>query len=106
MHLKPIFLVGIITVANANGSFTFYTKGVDRLTSWDGVAAQFVSNFPFNAADALWKSFQNKINTFVSNNGGSSEINAPEILRPDWTLVKDIIDGKQPLSKLSKNCPD
>ena len=92
-------------VENANGSFTFFTKGVDRLTTWDASAAQWMTGIAFTSADALWTSFQTKISTFVDNNSGAASINTPEILRPDWQLVKDVLDGKEPLSKLSKNCP-
>lgn len=51
-------------------------------------------------------SFQSKINAYVQSNGGSSSIEAPEIYRPDWNMVKDVLDGKAPLSTLSKDCPD
>jgi len=53
----------------------------------------------------LWKGFQNGIDNFVKNNGGNAAISTPEILRPDWSVVKDVIDGKKPLSTLSKDCP-
>jgi len=93
-------------VVNSNGSFTFYTRGVDRLTSWDGTFVQQAANIPFSAADDLWTSFQTNIRAFVNNNGGAAYINSPEILRPNWEMVKDVLAGRQPLSKLTKNCPD
>ena len=38
------------------------------MTSQDGEALRkYANNFPFNQADALWKSFQKKINDFVIN---------------------------------------
>jgi len=91
--------------ANSDGSYTFYTRGTDRLTNWDGTFAQVATGIPFDKADALWKSFQNGIDNFVKNNGGNAVISTPEILRPDWSVVKDVIDGKKPLSTLSKDCP-
>ncbi|WP_447641691.1 MULTISPECIES: hypothetical protein [Chitinophagaceae] len=106
--------------ANANGSYTFYTRGVDRLTSIDGGLLQNFTNFPFNSADGLWGSFQNKIKDFVNSHGGSASLsnflnvdnkgkqvaNSYQYYRPDWQKVKDVLDGKLPLSTLSKDCPD
>jgi hypothetical protein len=93
-------------IANSNGSYTFYTRGVDRLTSWDGASFQDATGIPFKAADALWKSFQSGINNFVKNNGGAAAINNPETLRPNWDIVKNVLTGISPLSTLSKDCPD
>lgn len=73
---------------------------------------QSVSDFfgmgagPFNGADALWASFQNEINSFVSANGGISSINDPLTYRPDWDKVLDVLEGRAPLSTLSKDCAD
>ncbi|MCL7986761.1 hypothetical protein M8998_02285 [Sphingobacterium sp. lm-10] len=90
---------------NANGSYTFYTRGVDRLTSWDGeFARKYAKEFPFRQADALWKSFQDKINEFVRSHGGSASSDSPQIHRPDWQQVKDVLEGRAPLSTLSNDC--
>ncbi|WP_260254746.1 hypothetical protein [Elizabethkingia meningoseptica] len=96
---------------NTDGSYTFYTRGVDRLTTIDATTVQnseflsyMMGGSPFSQADALWTSFQNKINNFVNNNQGSSSVAAQEIYRPDWAKVKAVIDGKAPLSSLSKDC--
>lgn len=93
-------------IVNSNGSYTFYTRGVDRLTSWAGTTLQEFTNIPFNEADALWTTFQNSIDNFVKTNGGNSNISSTEIFRPQWDLVKEVMEGKKPLSTLSKNCPD
>lgn len=91
-------------VKNSNGSYTFYTRGVDRLTNWDADAVNAMFDTPFDSADALWKSFQNKVSDFVNLNGGNAGSAQAEIHRPDWSLVKDVIDGKKPLSALSTDC--
>lgn len=97
---------------NPNGSYTFYTRGVDRLTSIDVAALQSITEFlfgngvPFASADALWTSFVDKIREFVNDNGGSASRAFVEIERPDWQKVRDVLDGKAPLSTLSKDCPD
>lgn len=79
---------------------------MDRLTSWVHQAIQTLSQIPFNQADGLWTSFQNMINTFVNQNGGNASVGAPDIHRPDWQTVKDVIEGRAPLSTLSKDCPE
>ncbi|TDQ79453.1 hypothetical protein [Sphingobacterium yanglingense] len=88
---------------NSDGSYTFYTRGVDRLTT--GVDAS-MQNVAFFAADELWKSFQQKVKSFVESKQGSAAIGTPEIQRPDWVKVKEVIDGKKPLSTLSTDCND
>jgi hypothetical protein len=91
---------------NVDGSYTFYTRGVDRLTSWDAAFLQKYTEFPFNQADALWRSFQEKINGFVNANKGSSSVENPQIHRPYWNQVKEVLDGNAPLSTLSSDCPN
>lgn len=102
---------GIVT--NPNGTCTFYVRGVDRLTSWDIVLAQVIPDFfakntgiPFSNSDALWKSFQQKLKDFIISKGGSAIIQNPEIQRPDWEIVKKVLQGILPLSTISKKCPD
>lgn len=97
-------------VKNTNGSYTFYTRGVDRLTGLDGDSFQKTTEFfsgegyPFRQADALWTSFQNIVTNFVNKNGGNAGVAKQEIHRPDWSIVKDVINGKKPLSSLSTDC--
>lgn len=90
---------------NGDGSYTFYTRGVDRLTSWDGELLRLLGNVPFNSADNLWISFQNKVSQFVNTHSGVSTTPNPEKYRPNWDLIKDVLDGKKPISSISKNCP-
>ncbi|MDV3952582.1 hypothetical protein CMT77_10210 [Elizabethkingia anophelis] len=96
---------------NIDGSYTFYTRGVDRLTDAVGTSLQKFSDWtnglttsPFSEADALWTSLQNKINKFVIDNNGSSSIGKQEIERPDWKKVKNILEGKEAINSLSKKC--
>ncbi|WP_318501870.1 hypothetical protein [Formosa sp. PL04] len=59
---------------------------------------------PFTFADNLWKSFQQKTNHFINNNGGTSSITPPITdNRPDWEEVKDVLQGKKPISDLECN---
>jgi len=97
---------------NSNGSYTFYTRGVDR------ISLKYLSNInsianvldpessPLRQADKLWESFQKGIATFVNNHQGKAEIVSSEKRRPKWQHIKDVIDGKKPLSTLSTDCKD
>lgn len=89
---------------NSDGSYTFFTRGVDRITNWDGTLLQEIAQTPFTQADILWSSFQGKIANFVNQNQGNATINIPVTHRPDWSLVKAVMDGERPLSDLSTNC--
>lgn len=51
-------------------------------------------------ADNLCESFEQKINQFINNNGGSSGINMPIHNRPDWDEVKDVLKGNKPIGDL------
>lgn len=97
-------------VQNTDGSYTFYTRGVDRLTNFAGAALQSLKDVPFSNADQLWRSFQVGIVSYVRQNGGTALWETlpttEEIRRPDWQQIKDVIDGKKPLSTLSSDCED
>ncbi len=83
--------------SNSDGSYTFYTKGVDRFTQWLGgeFAAQFTfEGEQFTAADALWESFQSGIESYVNSNGGSATIQEPEFLRPSWAKMRQFLEGE------------
>jgi hypothetical protein len=92
---------------NLDGSYNFYTRGVDRFTqrlTSELVADILSSGNPFQGADELWVSFQDGIKKFVDENGGMATINAPIKGRTDWNKVKDILEGRLPVSSLEK-CP-
>jgi len=55
-------------VANADGSYTFYTRGVDRITQ--SINDLLVESKSFNEADNLWESFQAGIQNYANQNGG------------------------------------
>ena len=48
---------------NSDGSFTYYTKGADRISKWWYLLGEPLS---FEIPDLLWGSFQNKIKEFVN----------------------------------------
>lgn len=101
-------------IVNSNGSYTFYTRGVDRLTTNFTQAAESITSFingggngiAFSETEKLWKSFQTEVASFVNNHNGQASVALPTIKRPDWTLVKEVLTGSKPLSALSGNCPN
>ncbi len=82
---------------NSDGSYTFYTKGVDRFTqglTGETMAWAFGLGNPFYGADELWSDFQAGIEKFVNSNGGSATIKDPEFLRPNWEKLRKYFDGE------------
>lgn len=90
---------------NTNGSYTFYSRGVDRLTTWYSTAAQSILQVPFSQADALWASFQQKVSEFVNQNGGTATIAASHIERPNWVRIQEVINGHRSIDYLKDLCP-
>jgi hypothetical protein len=92
---------------NTDGSYTFYTRGVDRIT--DAVDAYVANNIladPFQNPDALWDSFKNGIYSFTQAHSGIAK--APSsvdnsIYRPDWNKVNQVLQGQRPISDLGCN---
>jgi len=94
-----------------DGTITFYTMGVDRLTNWLGTAAQVIPEYfkegagiPFSQADIMWGTFQEKLLRFVQDHGGRGYTRAKQVQRPDWNLIKDVVEGRKPMSSLNKDC--
>ena len=95
---------------NPNGSYTFYTRGVDRMTDGlDSIIAQNANIFlgsPFDNPDLLWNSLKTKIFNFVQNNSGSAQplSSSPNVIwRPDWYKVRQVLRGEIPISDLGCN---
>ncbi|WP_128546998.1 PA14 domain-containing protein [Larkinella soli] len=88
---------------NSNGSFSFYTRGVDRLTGQlDELLGSSLSQIQFRQADKLWRSFQARLTNFVNLNGGEA-VYEPEIKkRPKWDQLKAVWRGE--LSPLLLEC--
>ena len=62
---------GITT--NNNGTFTFYTRGVDRPTT---LPDAILSKAIFSGAEKLWNTVMQNMANFVNSNGGSSNVNS------------------------------
>ena len=81
---------------NGNGTITFYTRGVDRLTNWAHAAqnwltsSMFEGGVIFNGGDRLWKSLQEKVAADV---GGQAEILEPVTYHPQYDEVRQVLLG-------------
>jgi hypothetical protein len=85
-------------ITNADGTYTFYTRGVDRIT--ESLDALILEGVMFNGADNLWTSFQNKVSSFVAQNRGNASKQDPIIARPNWSSVAEVLNGTKPLSSI------
>jgi hypothetical protein len=77
-------------IPNPDGTYTFYTSGVDRLTSWwhrIADSSPFVN--AFDDADNLWKCFLDQIKEIVElNNGTVSPDYDCTTVRPKWQELR------------------
>lgn len=113
MGQYPVSLGQLVRNMHNDGSYTFYVRGVDRLTSWEGTFAQWMSDQigneevvpgPFTFADNLWESFQTIVENYVDNNGGNATALPSVIARPQWEVIEDVVNGTKPLSTLNEDC--
>jgi hypothetical protein len=89
---------------NLDGSFTFFTRGVDRVAE---STDEFMGNLPlmetaFDGGEELWAKLQDNIESFVNDpiNGGKAQKQTPTINRPNWEDVMDVLNGEKPISDL------
>lgn len=68
---------------NDDGSYTAYTRGADRTTTYQDI------DFSFTVAHWLWESFQDGLVDFVNDNGGIATVERPVSTRLDWDFVRD-----------------
>ncbi|MGW8124179.1 hypothetical protein ACV07N_16085, partial [Roseivirga echinicomitans] len=80
---------------NSDGSYTFFTRGVDRTTTQFTATAQYFTNTVFGGGDLLWSSFQQKLASYVNSNGGSANIEVPIKHRVNWEMVNSILLGNE-----------
>jgi hypothetical protein len=94
-------------IQNADASYTFYTRGVDRITdALEALVAENLVNEPFKNPDALWNSFKAGIYNFTQANSGSAippSTRQNAVYRPDWVKVREVLMGQRPTSDLGCN---
>jgi hypothetical protein len=79
---------------NQDGSYTFYTRGIDRATGYLDHAMQETTGLLFSKADQLWQSFQQNLADYINNNGGSAIVQPPVTERPNWEKVERYLNGE------------
>lgn len=80
--------------ANPDGSFTFYTAGVDRTTTVVDATTNDVINVVFSKADELWNSMLVETENFIDRETGdedSATRNVPVTLRPSWENARNVL---------------
>ncbi len=97
---------------NANGQMELYTRGTDRFFSpesppftsakgYGDLLGYILEKVAFPAADGLWISMQEGVKSFVVSNGGTSEINEPQIRRPNKDNLLDLLRQDFPINSVS-----
>lgn len=82
---------------NNDGSFTFYTSGVDRLSGWWHATAEHILGLtplgtPFEQADELWTCFLNNVKSYIELNGGTTNVQFDcTTVRPKWSELRNAI---------------
>ncbi|MBK8474361.1 MAG: hypothetical protein IPL33_20530 [Sphingobacteriales bacterium] len=92
---------------NGDGSYTFFTQGVDKLTGvWHALANTTIID-AFSKADELWTCMLGQIATIVTDNGGSIDSDY-EIMtyRPEWELLRQYLyeNCGEPINIFSLPC--
>lgn len=59
----------------------------------------------FEGADELWNKFQENIESYVNDpiNEGTAQKQTPQIERPNWEDIKDVLNGTKLISELGCN---
>ena len=88
---------------NSNGSYTFCTRGVDRVQDKLDIISLGGNDNAIKKADPLWESFQEGLRSYIQNNNTYANTvvkEAPVKWRPNWTKVNNVLIYNQPLSIL------
>ncbi len=80
-------------IENSDGTYTFYTSGVDRLTGfWHAFANWTPFLDAFIEADIMWECMMTLVVDFINNNGGTASVNFDcTTVRPKWIELKNEI---------------
>lgn len=83
---------------------------MDECENINRIFDEFVRKVPtnqndFEDADELWSALQDNLENFINNplNGGSTQKQTPQIKRPNWETIKDVLNGDKPISDLGCN---
>ena len=88
-----------------SGTIVLYTRGVDRLTDLrmliGNTSSRVVGSLnerggvAFAGADDLWRSLQQRLVAFVRAHGGVARAEEPVAVRPRWSTMSDLLQGRE-----------
>jgi hypothetical protein len=86
--------------------YTFYTMGVDRTSDYLFNAINPLVD-GFGAADALWSNMAKNMAAYITSLGGVATVMPKVVSRPNWSDVRDYLEGKIDFATLKKRmgCP-
>ncbi len=73
---------------NHDGTYTFYTRGADRITTGIELLINAPFDWIFDGGDVLWRSLQARVTAYVNSIGGEATVGPRESKRHDWEEVK------------------
>jgi hypothetical protein len=86
--------------ANGDGTYTFYTRGADRIHNLVVAVARDAGKFAtemdmLNQANPVWASFQTLVESYVTGPaiGGSATVIPPTPHRPNYDLLSRFLSG-------------
>lgn len=92
---------------HGDGTVTFYTRGVDRITSWDYALVNWASRpffeggLGFSSAEAVWENMIFNLQKEFDERKGEVQNVSTDPIRPDYSKLKKVANGKTPPSDLS-----
>lgn len=93
--------------ANPDGTYTFYTAGVDRVAeSFDDLVSELPNTAgAFEGGEEIWSSLQNNLKNFINDteNGGTATVGESSIERIDIEELEAVLNGTKSVSDLGCN---
>lgn len=87
-------------IQNQNGTFTFYTSGVDRVEGYIDreTLLELEESEAFEGAHQLWRSFQQGIKNYIQSNSSGLGVNnvivpVPISIHPNWQVIRGVFNG-------------
>jgi len=72
-------------ITHSDGTFTFYTKGVDRVSGLMEFTANKIDDLVLEGQMQLWESFQTKVERFVNDSKGTAKSQRRTIEQQEFT---------------------
>jgi len=96
---NPLRVIPCIDISGDDGAVIISEYKDDH---WDFMTLEAIGagNHPVSGTRRLWSSFQSNLNSYIQKNHGQSFIPEASKFRPDWDKVKEVLEGKIPISTL------